>query len=162
MTTCPSPPLPAHTDQHTGAAAGAGDAPVRRCRGSRGDVMLMTVIVIVFLMTGAWAMVSSGQQWGARRDAQAVAAASARAAAQPSLDELAGGTHLDPALARQRAGAVMAASGYAGNVTVTGLTVTVTVTRPVRYSFPAPGFAGSASGTASAVAARGVIGDEGG
>ena len=138
------------------------DAQVGRCRGSAGDVMLMTVILIVFLMGGAWAMVSSGQQWGARRDAQAVAAAAARAAAQPSLAELSGGSHLDAGLARQRAGAVLAASGYGGTVTVTGLTVTVTVSRQINYSFPAPGFAGSASGTASAVAARGVTGDEGG
>jgi hypothetical protein len=48
----------------------------------RGDVILTTTVFVAFLMFGAWALVSAGQQWGARRDAQASAAAAARAGAQ--------------------------------------------------------------------------------
>ncbi len=131
-------------------------------RGDRGDVMLMTVIVIVFLMLGSWALISSGQQWGARRDAQAVAAAAARAGAQPSPEETTGGASIDPAAARARAERVLSASGYSGTVSVNGLSVLVVASRPIDYAFPAPGFRRSATGKASAVAIRGVIGDEGG
>ena len=134
----------------------------RRARGDRGDVMLMAVILVMFLMVGSWAMVSSGEQWGARRDAQAAAAAAARAAGQVSEAEIYGGITLDLAAAQARADRVMAASGYTGTVSIDGLTVTVVATRRVDYSFPAPGFARAATGRASAVATQGVRGDEGG
>lgn len=134
----------------------------RRGAGDRGDVMLMSVILIMFLMIGSWAMVSSGQQWGARRDAQAVAAAAARAAAQPTADEIFGGAAIDPGAARARAQRVLSASGYSGTVDVNGLTVLVVATRSIDYAFPSPGFNRTATGRASAVAVRGVRGDEGG
>jgi hypothetical protein len=47
-------------------------------------------------------------------------------------------------------------------VAVDGTTVTVTVTGTVAYAFPAPGFPDSVTGTASAIARRGVTGGEGG
>lgn len=134
----------------------------RRGHGDCGDVMLMAVILILFLMIGSWAMVSSGQQWGARRDAQAAAAAAARAAAQVGEAEIYGGVHLDPIAAQARADRVLAASGYTGTVSINGPSVVVVATRPIAYSFPAPGFAGSATGRASASAVQGVRGDEGG
>jgi Flp pilus assembly protein TadG len=129
----------------------------------RGDVMLMTTVFVVFLMMAAWALVSAGQQWGARREAQASAAAAARAAAQVDATEVRGGSvALDPAAARARAQAVLAASGHAGAVSVQGLTVSVVVSRSIDYAFPAPGFASSVTASATATAARGVQGDEGG
>ena len=129
----------------------------------RGDVMLMTTVFVVFLMFGAWSLVSAGQQWGARRDAQASAAAAARAAAQVHPNEVRGGSvSLDPAAARVRAQAVLGASGYAGAVSVNGLTVTVVVSRAVDYAFPAPGFDTTVTAEATATASRGVQGDEGG
>lgn len=124
--------------------------------------MLMTTVFVIFLMIGALALVSAGQQWGARRDAQASAAAAARAAAQVQASEVRGGLALDPAAATARAQAVLGASGYAGSVAVDGLTVTVVASRGIDYAFPAPGFDSSVSASATATAARGVQGDEGG
>lgn len=124
--------------------------------------MAMTTVLIVFLMLGCWALISSGQLWGARRDAQAVAAAAARAGAEIDGAELRDAGRLDPAAAARRAQAVLAASGCAGSVRVDGQTVTVSATRSVDYAFPAPGFAGAVTGQASADAMAGVQGDEGG
>jgi hypothetical protein len=135
----------------------------RRGRGERGDVMAMTTIWIVFLMIGCWALISAGQQWGARRDAQAAAAAAARAGAQISVAEVrAGATALDPAAATARASGVMASLGVSGSVAVSGLSVTVTATQGVDYAFPTPGFPGAVTARSTATAQRGVQGDEGG
>lgn len=129
----------------------------------RGEVMLMTTIVIAFLMLSAWALVSASQQWGARRDVQATAAAAARAAAQVGPSEIRGGVvAIDQFAAQSRAASVFAASGHSGAIAVDGLTVTATATAPITYAFPAPGFPATVSATGTAVAARGVRGDEGG
>src|SRR5262245_33074018 len=115
----------------------------RRCHGDEGSVMPMATALVVFLMFGAWALVSSSQQWNTRRDVHAVAAAAARAGAQSDPDTLRAGGFLDPGTAAQRAQAILAASGYSGTVNVDGASVTVTVTGPVDYAFPAPGFPGT-------------------
>ena len=129
----------------------------------RGDTMLMTVVLITFLMLASWTLISASPQWGARRDVQAVSSAAARAGAQVSELEVRGGSvTINPSQAESRAAAVLAASGYTGTVTVSGLTVTVTATGSVDYAFPAPGFPGQLSATSSAVAVRGVEGTEGG
>ncbi|MGB3737056.1 MAG: pilus assembly protein TadG-related protein [Ilumatobacter sp.] len=129
----------------------------------RGETMLMTTVLIGFLLIGSWALISGSQQWGARRDTQAVASAAARAGAQVSEAELRGGSvMIDPSLASQRANAVLSASGYAGGVSVNGLTVTVTATGSVDYAFPSPGFPSSLTSSATSSAVRGVQGDEGG
>jgi len=129
----------------------------------RGDVMAMTTIVVVFLMLSAWALISASQQWGARRDVQATAAAAARAAAQVGPDEIrAGVVGIDPIAAEARASVIFAASGHTGSVTVDGVTVTVTAVAPVTYAFPTPGFPASVTSRSSALASRGVRGDEGG
>ena len=128
----------------------------------RGSVMPMTVILIAFLMVGAWSLVSASQQWSARREAHAAAAASARAGAQGDPNQLRAGLVIDPDAATGRAQAILAATGYTGIVTVDGLTVTVTVDVPVDYAFPSAGFPSSVSGSASAVVQRGVNGQEGG
>ena len=128
----------------------------------RGSVMPMTVILIAFLMVGAWSLVSASQQWSARREAHAAAAAAARAGAQGDPNQLRAGLVIDPDAATGRAPAILAATGYTGIVTVDGLTVTVTVDVPVDYAFPSAGFPSSVSGSASAVVQRGVNGQEGG
>lgn len=143
---------------------------MRRCRSPRrhrpdelrdsGSVMPMTTILVVFLMFGAWSLVSATQQWSARRDAHAVAAAAARAGAQGDATALRSGGVIDEAAAVERAEAIIAASGYSGDVSVDGETVTVTVSAGVGYAFPAPGFPESVSGSATAVAQRGVTGQE--
>jgi Flp pilus assembly protein TadG len=133
-----------------------------RCHEDRGSVMPMATVLVIFLMIGAWALVSASQQWNMRREVHAVAAAAARAGAQSDPDTLRAGAVLDPAAATRRAQAILAASGYSGAVTVDGSAVTVTVTGSVVYAFPSPGFPDQVTGTASAIARRGVTGTEGG
>jgi Flp pilus assembly protein TadG len=127
-----------------------------------GSVMPMTAILIGFLMIGGWALISGSQQWSARRDAYATAAAAARAGAQGDTTALRNGEVFEPGTAVSRAEAILAASGHGGVVTVDGTSVRVVVTVGVRYAFPAPGFPASVTGTAAAVAQRGVNGTEGG
>ena len=127
----------------------------------RGSVMPMTAVLIVFLMVGAWSVVSASQQWAARRDAQGVAAAAARAGAQGDLAALRTGRVLDPTAATDRAQAIIDSAGYSGAVAIDAQTVTVTVTAGIDYAFPSPGFPGSVTATASAVAIGGVDGEEG-
>jgi hypothetical protein len=123
--------------------------------------MPMATILIAFLMVGAWALVSASQQWNTRRDVHAVAAAAARAGAQADPDSLRAGAVLDPQQATQRAQAILAAGGYTGTVTVKATSVTVTVTAPVHYAFPSPGFPATVTGAASATAHSGITGGEG-
>jgi len=134
--------------------------PNRERVGDDGSVMPMATIFVVFLMIGAWALVSSSQQWTTRRDAYATAAAAARAAAQPDPIALRGGGLFDPAAATGRAEQVLTAAGYDGTVTVDGAAVTVTVTARVTYAFPSPGFPSTVTGVATATARRGVSGSE--
>lgn len=128
----------------------------------RGSVMPMATIFIAFLMIAAWALLSATQQWSARRDVHAVAAAAARAGAQGDSDVLRTGIIINPDVASGRAQAILSASGYSGSVSVDGDTVTVTVFSSVDYAFPSPGFPSSVSGSASAIAVAGVSGTEGG
>ncbi|HWL44553.1 MAG TPA: pilus assembly protein TadG-related protein [Ilumatobacter sp.] len=124
----------------------------------RGDTMLMTTIIVAALMIGAWALVSAGQQWGARRDAQAVAQAAARAAVQVSAVEVRGGqVVIDPVLAGQRAADVASASGYTSVLAISGTTVTVTVTGAVDYAYPAGGFPDELTASGTATVQRGVL-----
>jgi hypothetical protein len=124
--------------------------------------MPMATIFVIFLMIGAWALVSASQQWGARREAHAVAASAARAGAQGDPNVLRTGGVLDPDVATERAQQILAASGYTGTVNIDGATVTVTVTAGVDYAFPAPGFPDAVTGSSTAIAQRGVTGLEGG
>ncbi len=134
----------------------------RRCRGDDGSVMPMAVILVGFLMIASWALISASQQWAARRDAYATAAAAARAGAQADTEALRVGGVIDPDAAVARAEAILAASGHTGEVTVDAETVTVVVNVDVDYAFPSPGFPGSVTGSSSATAHRGVTGNEGG
>ena len=128
----------------------------------RGSVMPMTVILIAFLMLGTWSLISASQQWSARREAHAAAAAAARAGAQGDPNQFRAGLVIDPDAATDRAQAILAATGYTGIVTIDGLSVTVTVDVPVDYAFPSAGFPSSVSGSATAVVQRGINGQEGG
>lgn len=123
----------------------------------RGSVMPMTAILIVFLMLGGWALLSASQQWNARRDAHAVAAAAARAGAQGDELTLRSSRVVDPVGAVARAEAILAASGMTGRVSVDDESVTVTATATVDYAFPSPGFPSAISATATAVAVTGVV-----
>lgn len=133
-----------------------------RTERDRGSIMPMTTIFIGFLMLSTWSLISASQQWGTRRDAYATAAAAARAGAQADPVLLRQGVLVDPDAAMERAQSVLAAAGMAGSVVVDGETVTVSVVAPVAYAFPAPGFPTEVTGSATAVARRGVNGDEGG
>ncbi len=128
----------------------------------RGSAMPMAVIFITFLMIGGWALLSATQQWNARRDAHAVAAAAARAGAQGDREVLRSGGVVDPTAATSRAQGILSASGFSGSVTVDGETVTVNVSASVDYAFPSAGFPSTVSGSASATAIAGVNGTEGG
>ena len=131
----------------------------RRVRGDRGTLMPMAVVLITFLLVAFVALVSASQAWGERRDAQAVAAAAARAAAQPGPNEIvAGRVQLDPGAASARAQMVLGASGHSGSVSIAGLTVTVTATGTVNYAFGAPGFPSTMTATATADANNSVTG----
>ncbi len=133
------------------------DATDHRDVRDRGDTMLMTVILVTFLMLGAFALISGSQQWSARRDVQAAASAAARASVQVSGAEVRGGSvQIDPGAAQLRASQVCAASGYTCVVSVSATTAAVTLTGPVDYSFNTPGFPTSLTATATANVQRGV------
>ena len=128
----------------------------------RGSLMPMAAIFVAFLMIGCWALVSASEQWAARREAHAVAAAAARAGAQGDLGSIRIGGIVDPAAATARAESVIVAAGHSGSVRVDGTLVTVTVQVGVDYAFPTPGSPATVVGSATAVAAAGVTGLEGG
>jgi hypothetical protein len=128
----------------------------------RGSVMPMATILVAFLMLGCWALISASQQWNGRREAHAVAASAARAGAQGDFDSIRNGQVLDPDAAVARAQAIIASSGYSGSVQVEDVIVVVTVTVGIDYSFPAPGFPSSVTGSSTAAATAGVTGSEGG
>lgn len=131
----------------------------QRGRGDDGSVMPMAVIMVTFCILAMFSLVSASQAWGERRDAQAVAAAAARAGAQPGPAEIVDGrVQLDPTAAAARAQTVLASSGHSGSVAVSGTTVTVTATGTVDYAFSAPGFPSTMTATANADAANRVGG----
>lgn len=131
----------------------------QRGRGDDGSVMPMAVVMITFLIVAMFSLVSASQAWGERRDAQAVAAAAARAGAQPGPAEIVDGRiQLDPGAVIARAQTVLSASGVSGSVSVSGSRVTVTATAVVEYAFSAPGFPSTMTATANADAANGVGG----
>lgn len=128
----------------------------------RGSVMPAATIFVAFLMLGAWALTSASQQWAARRDVHAVAAAAARAGAQGDPYALRAGGVIDPDAAVSRAQTIIGMAGYSGAVSISGDAVTVTVSAAVDYAFPSAGFPATVSGTSTAVVTRGVTGEEGG
>lgn len=124
----------------------------------RGDTMLATCVLVVFLLAASFTLVSASQRWGGIRDVQGAASAAARAAAQVSEAEVRSGINIDPTLAQRRADQVLAGTGYSGSVAVSadGQSVTVSASGSVSYTFPAPGLSSSVAGTGQAVATRGV------
>jgi Flp pilus assembly protein TadG len=120
----------------------------RRLRGSRGSVSLLVVIMIPALLMAAGLVLDGGRQLQARRDAGAAAAAAARAATQLSEQEIYG-AGLDQGLAAGRANAELATQGAAGSVSVSGQSVTVTVTASVDYLILPGGRSVSTSSTST-------------
>jgi Flp pilus assembly protein TadG len=135
---------------------------IRTENDDEGSVMPMVTIFVVFLMLAAWALVSSSQQWNARREAHATAAAAARAGAQGDPNALRSGLVLDPDSARSRAQRILDSAGYRGTISIVDASVTVNVTVAVQYAFPTPGFAHAVSGSSTATARRSVDGQDGG
>jgi Flp pilus assembly protein TadG len=101
-------------------------------RGERGTVTVFVVSMTVALLLVAGLVLDGGRMISARRDADAVAAAAARAGVQ-GLDEAgirrSGGAPVDVFAARARVGRYLAATAYTGSVDVRGDTVTVEVHR---------------------------------
>jgi Flp pilus assembly protein TadG len=101
-------------------------------RDERGSVTVFVVSMTVALLLVAGLVFDGGRMISAHRDADAVAAAAARAGAQ-GLDEAAirrtGGAPVDASAARVRVGRYLAATAYTGSVEVLGDTVTVEVNR---------------------------------
>ncbi len=97
----------------------------------RGSVTVFVVVMTVALIFVAGLVVDGGQILNAKREAANVAESAARAGAQ-ALDEesvRAGGpTRLDGREAVTRAERFLRSNGYQGTASVTGDTVTVTVT----------------------------------
>ena len=140
-------------------------APPRRCDAGviRDSLMPMTTMFVVFLMIGSWALLSASQQWDAQ-DAKSTRLpppqhVPERRAMSPESAMAACSTQSSRT---GRAESMIAVSGYSGTVCVDGIAVTVTVTGGVAYAFPSPGFPDQVTGTASAIARRGVTGTEGG
>ena len=119
-----------------------------RLRGSRGNVSLLVVVMLPALLVASGLVLDGGRQLQVRRDASASAASAARAAVQLSEQEILG-AGLDAGLATQRASAELAGQGVDGSVTVSGQSVTVTVTAPVDYLILPGGRSVSSSSTAS-------------
>ena len=119
----------------------------------------IALVLIGFLIVAFVSLVSASEAWAERRDAQAVAAAAARAGAQPGVDEVVNGAVvLDPGAAQARASTVLAAAGHSGSVTVAGGTVIVTATGSVDYTFGPPGFPSTMTATASADLDNSILG----
>ena len=145
----------------TGTHIEVDKAPVARRRGcgDGGSMMPMALVLIAFLIVAFVSLVSASEAWGERRDAQATAAAAARAAAQPGVDEIVGGqVQLDAGAAAGRAQSILSTTGHTGSVSVSANTVTVTATGMVDYSFGGPGFPSSMTATATADADNSVLG----
>ena len=141
---------------------GLAPGQTRNRNSERGSATILTAVFLVFLMLGFWSLMAASQQWNARRDAHATAAAAARAGAQGDPVAIRSGTPLDPSIAMTRAQQVLDASGHSGVVRVDGLTVTVNVEATIDYAFPAPGFPSTVTGSAAADLVRSINGTEGG
>lgn len=126
---------------------------VRRATGQRGSVSLLVVIMLPALLMAAGLVLDGGRQLQARREANGVALAAARAAVQLSPQEAYAG-HLDPRLANGRAHAELGRQHASGSVTFQGQRVTVSVTADVDFLILPGGR--SVSGSSTATPVRGV------
>ncbi|HPB45728.1 MAG TPA: pilus assembly protein TadG-related protein [Microthrixaceae bacterium] len=129
--------------------------------GERGTVTVFVVTMTTALLLVAGLVFDGGRMIAARRDADAVAAAAARAGAQ-GLDEAGlratDAAPLDPAAAQARAQRYLAATPYTGNVAVVGDTVSVDVARIQDVSILSLAGVGSSTvtGSGAAIAVRAV------
>ena len=134
-----------------------------RRRSDRGTVTVFVVSMTVALLLMAGLVLDGGRIIAARREADAVAAAAARAGAQ-GVDETGlrqtGGAPVLPADASSRVARYLASTGFTGSTAVTGDTVSVTVHKSQDLSILSLAGMHSASidGTGSARAVRAVRG----
>lgn len=126
-----------------------------RCRGARGSVSVLVVVMIPALLIAAGLVLDGGRQLQARRAAQGAAQAAARAGIQGDDDEVLRG-ELDPDRVLGRAQAELGRRGASGTASIVGGAVVVTVDAAVDYLI-LPGGA-SVSETASAVPEEGITG----
>ncbi len=141
-----------------------------RTGADRGDVMLWVVVAAPFLLVGTIALVSASENWEARREAHAVAAAASRSAAQadPLLTRTnnSGASPDARTSAQQRAFDYVASqsgdTSYSATVDVSEYpnSVSVTVESTVDYTFSGFGMPLVVRGTASATALEGVTDGE--
>lgn len=115
-------------------------------------VLAPSLFICVILFTNAVV------RWDAWREANDVAAAAARAAAQPTPQEFDGHRLMLGPAAESRAISVVTASGHSGQVSISGDEVTVTVTVSVDYIFGNGPFGDAVSGSANA---RVAVSEEG-
>lgn len=116
----------------------------------RGAVTVWAISMTVACVLLIGLVLDGGALLRARSDAFAVAASAARAGAQ-QLDPdaaVAGAALIDPAAAQRAAADYLSRAGVSGTVTVTGSTITVTVTSSARFQL-LPVAAGSVTATAS-------------
>jgi Flp pilus assembly protein TadG len=104
----------------------------RRARGEHGNVSLLVVIMVPALLLSAGLVLDGGRQLQARRHANGVAAAAARAAVQLSEQE-SYARRLDPSLAAARGSSELTRQRATGSLRVSGQSVTVTVSAAVDF-----------------------------
>ncbi|WP_239341607.1 pilus assembly protein TadG-related protein [Frankia sp. CiP3] len=145
-----------------------GGFAIRAWRHGRGDAGVVTAFTVVFvtaLILVAGLVLDGGLALAAKVRAIHTAEEAARAGAQ-AVDlagyRADGHVRLDPAGARQRAQAFLAAAGVAGTVVVTGTRVTVTVhaTVPTQLLSLAGLDRLEVSGVGAAEAVRGIVTEE--
>lgn len=116
----------------------------------RGSMSVYTAILAPSLFFCVMLFTNAVVRWDAWLEAHDVAAAAARAAAQPAPDDFSGDQlELGPA-AEARALNVVHASGHEGTVSISGDQVVVHVTVTVDYIFPVAAFDGSVLGVGEA------------
>jgi hypothetical protein len=126
-----------------------------RDRGDRGAVSTFLAVIALAMLMAAGLAYDGGRKISALREASHIAESAARAGAQavdPAHLRTTGHIHLDPDQAAALVGDYLADIGHTGAVTVTGDTVTVTVTIIVNpVLLPVGEMVVSATQTATAV-----------
>lgn len=132
---------------------------VDAARRDDGSILPMTMVLLGGLAVVILVFVSAQEGWAARRDAQWVANAAARAGAQVDPLEWRQSQQVS-AGAKARAQAVMASHGASGSVSVGAREITVVVSMPVTHTFAVSGVPTQTSASATVELVRGVDGSE--
>lgn len=116
----------------------------------RGSMSVYAAILAPALFACVMFFTNAVVRWDAWREAHDVAAAAARAAAQPTPTDFSSGRLELGSEAEARALGVVWESGHAGEVTLSGNEVIVTVIVDVDYVFPYAPFGDTVTGVAQA------------